>query len=107
MFSAGTGTGVAFSPSNNAIAVSGSVTPFIMAYPWSTAGFGTKFADPGTLPPNGTTYVTFDSTGSAIAVSHNTNPEVAVYPWSSSGFGTKYTNPVATIPGTGTTVAFN
>jgi hypothetical protein len=32
------------------IAVAHSTTPFVSAYPWSGSGFGTKFANPGTLP---------------------------------------------------------
>ena len=32
------------------IAVAHDTTPFVSAYPWSGSGFGTKFANPGTLP---------------------------------------------------------
>ena len=31
------------------LAVAHGTTPFVTAYPWS-AGFGTKFTNPGTLP---------------------------------------------------------
>lgn len=32
------------------IAVAHTAAPVVTAYPWSSAGFGTKFADPATLP---------------------------------------------------------
>ena len=44
----------------NAIAVAHSNTPYITAYPWS-AGFGTKYADPATLPPSIGRSVAFSS----------------------------------------------
>jgi hypothetical protein len=47
----GTGWGVNFSPSGEAIAVAHGTTPFVTAYPWSS-GFGTKYANPATLPSN-------------------------------------------------------
>ena len=37
---------------SNFMAVGHSTSPFITAYPWSDLGFGTKFADPATLPPS-------------------------------------------------------
>jgi hypothetical protein len=45
----GYGRSTAFSPSGNAIAVAHFSSPFISTYPWS-AGFGTKYANPATLP---------------------------------------------------------
>jgi hypothetical protein len=42
--------GVAFNATGDAIAVTNGFTPYISAYPWSVSGFGTKFADPATLP---------------------------------------------------------
>ena len=74
-----------------AIAVAHNTTPFITAYPWSGSGFGTKYANPSTLPAAGTGYaVAFSPDGSAIAVAHNDSPYITAYPWSGSGFGTKY-----------------
>jgi hypothetical protein len=88
---------VAFSPSGNAIAVAHGSSPFITAYPWSGSGFGTKFADPATLPTGTGNGVTFSPTGDAIVVAHNASPFVTAYPWSGSGFGTKFADP-ATLP---------
>jgi hypothetical protein len=96
---------VAFSPSGDAIAVAHGTSPYISVYPWSN-GFGTKYANPGTLP-NGTGYgVAFSPSGNAIAVAHLNSPYVSAYPWS-SGFGTKYANPGTLPNGTGYGVAFS
>jgi len=77
------------------IAASISVSPYISVYPWS-AGFGTKYADPSTLPTGVGRSVAFNTLGTAIAVTHSTSPYISVYPWS-AGFGTKYADP-STLP---------
>jgi hypothetical protein len=97
---------VAFSPDGSAIAVAHGTTPFITAYPWSSSGFGTKFANPATLPAGGGLGVSFSLNGSALAVAHSTTPFVTAYPWSGSGFGTKYANPSTLPTGLGIGVAF-
>lgn len=42
-----------------AIAVAHGTSPFVSAYPWSAAGFGTKFSDPATRVPNTGNGLTF------------------------------------------------
>ena len=79
------------------IAVAHGTTPFVSAYPWSSSGFGTKYANPATLPTGLGYSAAFSPSGAAIAVGHDITPFVSAYPWSSSGFGTKYANP-ATLP---------
>jgi hypothetical protein len=81
----------------SAIAAAHISSPFITAYPWSGSGFGTKFADPATLPPATGRGVAFSPSGNAIAVAHSTSPFITAYPWSGSGFGTKFADP-ATLP---------
>jgi hypothetical protein len=44
-------------------------TPYISVHPWS-AGFGTKYANPATLPPSNGQSVAFNPDGTAIAVAH-------------------------------------
>jgi hypothetical protein len=73
--------------------VAHTTSPYVTAWPWS-AGFGTKYADPATLPAGNAKEVAFVT--SDIAVAHATSPYVTAYPWS-AGFGTKYSNP-ATLP---------
>jgi hypothetical protein len=104
----GDGASVAFSPAGDAIAVAHATSPFITAYPWSGAGFGTKYTDPATLPTNNGNGVAFSSAGDAIAVAHSATPFIAAYPWNAgTGFGTKYTDP-ATLPlSGGLAVAFS
>ena len=87
------------------IAVAHFSTPFISTYPWS-AGFGTKYADPSTLPPSTGRGVSFNSTGTAIAVAHDITPFISAYPWS-VGFGTKYANPSTLPTSTGNSVSFS
>jgi WD40 repeat protein len=50
---AGGVNGVAFSPDGNYIASAHNTTPYITIWPWTTGtGYGTKFTNPATLPPN-------------------------------------------------------
>ena len=55
-----TGFGLSASGKTSTIDVAHDTTPFISTYPWS-AGFGTKYADPSTLPT---------STGNGVSFSN-------------------------------------
>ena len=77
------------------IFVAGDTSPYIHAYEFG-AGFGTKYADPATLPTGQVNQVAINNANTNVAVAMNTSPGVHVYPWS-AGFGTKYANP-ATLP---------
>jgi hypothetical protein len=76
------------------------------AYQWSGSGFGTKFANPATLPVGSGYSVAFSPAGDAIAVAHNDSPFITAYPWGNGGFGTKYANPATLPTDLGVTVAF-
>jgi hypothetical protein len=83
-----------------AVAVAHSSDPFISAYPWSKAGFGTKYSNPGFTPVGISGYlaVAFSPAGNAVAYSYDTvSPLFGVYRWSASGFGNTYADP-ATLP---------
>jgi hypothetical protein len=69
------------------------VSPFIAVYPWTGSGFGTKFADPTTIPATTTAGINFSQTGNYLVVNTTFTPYLFVYPWSASGFGTPVTNP--------------
>jgi hypothetical protein len=88
------------------IAVAHQTSPFITVYPWSGSGFGTKFADPGTLPASTGNSVAFTPAGDVVAVAHATTPFITAYPWSGSGFGTKFADPGTSPTGTGNGVTF-
>ena len=88
------------------IAVAHSGSPNVSAYPWSGSGFGTKFTDPGTLPPSNGRGVAFTAAGDAIAVAHFSSPFITAYPWSGSGFGTKFADPATLPANVGRGVAF-
>jgi hypothetical protein len=55
---------VAFSGNGTAIAVVHNSSPRVSAYPWSP-GFGTKYADPATLPAGGADGVAFNANGTS------------------------------------------
>ena len=103
---AGQGYGVAFSPDGTAITIAHATSPFISAYPWSSSGFGTKFANPATPPPNYANDVDFHPIGDYLAVAHNSGSYVSAYRWSSAGFGSKFSNPATPPSGEGNRVAF-
>jgi hypothetical protein len=80
------------------IAVASATSPRITAYPWTdTLGFGTKFANPASLPNSDGTDAKFNSTSTLLGVSHEASGQSnwsSIYPWSNvTGFGTKYTAP--------------
>ena len=87
------------------VALAHSTTPFITAYDFS-AGFGSKYANPATLPTNIGLGVEWNKNGADIAVAHVTSPYITAYPWS-AGFGTKYANPSTLPTGSGQAVVFN
>ena len=99
--------GVAPSPGpySGDIAVAHDTTPYISVYPWSS-GFGTKYANPTTLPAGTGRGVAFSPDGADIAVAHRTLPFISVYSWS-SGFGTKYADPATLPTGNSNGVAFS
>jgi len=88
------------------IALAHSTTPYISVYPWSVSGFGTKYANPATLPTGNGNDINFNQDGTALAIAHDTSPFISVYPWSVSGFGTKYANPATLPTGNGSGVSF-
>ena len=82
----------------------GGASKSIMAFPWSSSGFGTIYSDPSVLPiveansPEGYS-IAFNSAGTAIVlgVSYSgVGSRATAWTWSNaSGFGTKYGNPAA------------
>jgi hypothetical protein len=66
-------------------------------FPFSNSGFGTKYSDPATAIPGGTSYgASFSTSDNAILIATSSTPYINAYAFS-SGFGTKYSNP-ATLP---------
>lgn len=76
------------------IAVAHENSPFISVYPWDF-GFGTKYADPATLPSVTGRGVAFSPDGAAVAVVGPTYYGLKAYPWSTSGFGSAYADPAS------------
>ena len=74
-------------------------SPYIASFTFTTSGWGSKIANPGTLPTgpgNGASW----NLNLDVAIGHDVSPYVTVYPLSSSSYGTKYSDP-------GTNVAAN
>ncbi len=89
------------------LAIAHSTSPFVTAYPWSSSGFGTKFANPATLPTGIGNGAAFSPAGTELAIAHDITPYVTAYPWSSSGFGTKFADPATVPTGEGLGAAFS
>ena len=87
-----------------AVAIGHNTTPFVSAFPFvAGTGWGTKYANPSTLPT--TRGVRTSMTATTVAFLQNNSPYLYVYPISAAGFGTKYSNPV-TLPAAGAGVQF-
>jgi hypothetical protein len=106
--------GVTYNSATNSVAFGANATPYVQVYAWnSSTGFGSKYANPATLPiaaPNDFQGVTFNSAGNAIATSFYSTPYLYVYSWSSSGFGTKFSDPASPVIASGNNsggLAFN
>ena len=100
--------GCSFAPNKNYLATAGSNTPFIAAYNWSNvSGFGSRFANAGTIPAGQLTSIDFNSTSNAVVVGGYNTPFVEGYAFSSSGFGTKYADPATLPTATGKALEFN
>lgn len=102
-------TNMAANPNGTAIAMSANSSPYVHAYAWSSAGWGTKYSNPSSLLPAGGAHdVDFHPNNDAVAFAHAGSPFVTVYAWSdASGFGTKFANPTSALAGIGTVLKFN
>ena len=81
-------------PPSYYVSVASSNSPSIFTYPWSSSsGFGTKFADPATVPDPDGTSVAFSPQGDVLALGHGYT-QFSVYRWSSNGYGTKFADPI-------------
>lgn len=82
---------------NLQVGCANNTAPCYAIYPWSVAGFGTKWtvaASAGTQNGAGSA---FRPQGDAFAFTHDISPYVFAYPVTAAGIGTKYSNP-ATLP---------
>jgi hypothetical protein len=87
--------GLAFNGSTTVLGCCGSTSPYIEAYAFSSAGAGTKYANPATAGQTAFN-MAFTNNDSAVIATCTATPFVMAYKWS-SGFGTKYSNP-STLP---------
>jgi len=93
-----------FSPSGNAIVLAHTTTPRVTGYPFSSGGFGTKYADPATTPGTIGTGTSFIS-ATEVAVSSIGTPSSMTFGFSSSsGWGSRNIGSPTSISG-GTAVS--
>jgi hypothetical protein len=76
---------------------------FVSMYPWTTSGFGAKYAEPEILPPAVPSSMASTPSGKSVAVGwqevSGALPFVNVYQWSESGFGAKFSDPSTSLLG--------
>ena len=97
-------TKVAWAPDNSAIFVSTAAAPYIAAWSWSAAGFGTRYTNPSSLISFASYSVAVNPTSSYVALQAQsaTSSSSYIYPWSiASGFGTATAIPVGSSTGYG------
>lgn len=94
--------------SNISLVVGHNTSPGISAYQWTSgSGFGTKYANPSSLPSGNGNGVSFNPDGTVVVIATATSPYVAAYKWSSAGFGTRYSDPSTPVSGIGYDAAFS
>lgn len=72
-------------------------SPYVAAYPVTSAGFGVKYADPATKPTAGCYGAVQSADKKTIYLSgDDVSSPIAAYAWGASGFGVKRANPVDT-----------
>ena len=76
------------------LALASTSSPYANVYSWDSAtGFGTKYANPTTLPTDYGSSVCFSPDGYSVIFAMNSYPGLAAYAWNVNGFGTKYADP--------------
>lgn len=82
----------------DAIVCGGRTSPYADAYAFSSSGFGSRFANPASLPPNIINRCDFTGTGGAVMASHNQSGSGAMcsaWAFTSSGWGSLFSDPAA------------
>jgi WD40 repeat protein len=97
---------VAWRPQEDAIAIGTETTPWIAGYVWTGSGYGSKYANPATLPTGLGAAIKFSPDGNQIALAHTNSPFVSAWAWS-SGFGSKFANPAVLPLYTGLAIDFS
>lgn len=99
---------VSFGGNDTLIGVSCISSPYIGVYNFSSAGFGTRFSSPASLPAGGTYHAAVHPDGSAIlvaGVAGSTN--IKAYSLSGGGFGTEFSTSAVYVGFSLVGIAFN
>lgn len=107
---------VAFNPTSDVLIFAGNGSvggsgQYLDGFAWSASGYGTRYANPASLPtgailsPNA---ISFSKSGSAFAIGINATPFVEAYPFDKvTGYGTKFSNPATLPTGNGRGISFS
>jgi len=95
--------GLEWSADGAYIFVCGNATPFLAAFPFTGTGFGSKVADPASLPSGTQFNLKLNPAGTYLAGCGAVSPYINVWAWTGTAWGTKSSNP-GTLP-TGATYA--
>lgn len=92
---------IAISPDSATVAVALNGSPYLQAFPVSTAGFGSAYANPSTLPTGAGRGVSWHPSGGAVALGFTDAGAMPFAVWAfSAGWGSKYADPASTFVGT-------
>jgi hypothetical protein len=92
--------------SSNGFVAAIAETPYLNGWAWNAPGFGSKYSNPSTLPPDGLNDARFSPDGTVVVTCGIGTPRINAWAWS-SGFGSKYSDPASDITGTGVTAVWN
>lgn len=86
--------GTLWSPSGKTLFINSTYNPTIVAYKWSSSGYGTAFSNPTLSPGSEAVSIAITPSGKAFFAVSYTSPGFHAWKWDDeTGFGTKYTSP--------------
>ncbi|MFQ3578622.1 MAG: hypothetical protein SNJ71_00600 [Bacteroidales bacterium] len=86
---------ITFHPIENIVVLATYYYPYLIAYSFSSNGFGTKISDPIQIPSGWLGKVKFSPNGNFLSTScWGDNSPIITYSWENSNFGFKYASPL-------------
>lgn len=74
-------------------------SPWLVGYPFTASGFGTRYSQPATIPNNGNGGVSLNPLATIVSVSgYDGGSPLSSYPLTVSGFGTRFADPSTNAP---------
>lgn len=99
---------VKFNAASTVLAGVISIDSYLWFFRWSTSGFGTRYAFPGTLPTGNPQCLAWHPNQTIVAIAGNNAPFQNIYAWTdASGFGTRYADPSSALLSYANSVTFS